>query len=126
MTSWEWPRSRIIRVIDGDTIDASVTRDLGFGGSVTFPIRLRLNRINAAPIKTTKGKAAANRVTQLVMGVDVDITTVGAYKYGGPDNMTGEWMAEVVLPDGRNVSDILLAEGLVVAWSGDGPRPDGR
>lgn len=123
MTAWEWPRSRITRVIDGDTIDASVRRDLGFGGWAQFPIRLRLNRINAAKLTTAKGKAARDRVAQLVTDVDLTITTVGAYKYGGPDDMDGEWMAEVVLPDGRNLSDVLLTEKLVVPWNGNGPRP---
>jgi hypothetical protein len=47
----------------------------------------------------------------------VHITTVGPYKYGD------EWMAEVTLADGRNLSDTLVGLGLAVLWDGTGPRP---
>jgi hypothetical protein len=33
-------------------------------------------------------------------------------------------MAEIVLPDGRNLSDVLVDLGLAVRWDGTGPRPD--
>jgi hypothetical protein len=48
----------------------------------------------------------------------VHITTVGPYKYGD------EWQAELVLADGRNLSDALVDLGLAVYWDGHGPRPD--
>ena len=41
---WLWPGARITRVIDGDSFVACVKRDIGFHGSVTFDVRLRLNR----------------------------------------------------------------------------------
>ena len=46
---WSWPDSHVIRVIDGDSFVARLTRDLGFHGTTTFEVKLRLNRINAAP-----------------------------------------------------------------------------
>jgi endonuclease YncB( thermonuclease family) len=124
MTEWEWPGSVIARVIDGDTVDAMLTRDLGFQATATFPVRLRLNRINAEPGKTDKGALARGRVLALTAGARLAITTGKGYKYGAPDGKTGEWMAEVTLLDGRNLSDLLVAEGLAVYWDGTGPRPD--
>jgi endonuclease YncB( thermonuclease family) len=115
-TAWDWPNSSVVRVIDGDSLVAVVTRDLGFNGKATFSQHLRLNRINAAPISTDHGKAARDAVVAWTSGY-VHITTVGPYKYGD------EWMAEIVLADGRNLSDALVAGGLAVYWDGSGPRP---
>jgi endonuclease YncB( thermonuclease family) len=120
MTDWAWPGSSITRVIDGDSVTARLTRDLGFHGTVTFEQRLRLARINAAPVKTTFGARAAAMVAAATMpDVVVNITTTGAYKFGD------EWMAEIVLPDGTNLSDDLVGAGLAVYWDGQGPRPGG-
>jgi len=117
----------VTRVIDGDSLDARVTRDLGFGGSATFVVRLRLNRINAAPIKTDLGEKAKQFVVDELTptGGVVDLTTVGPYKFGGPSTSPGEWMAEIVLTDGTNLSDALVKAGLAVYWDGQGPRPLG-
>jgi endonuclease YncB( thermonuclease family) len=124
MAAWVWPKSKITRVVDGDTLDAIVIRDLGFGGSASFPVRLRLNGINAAKLGSTRGNAARDRVVALLGDGLVDITTVKPYKYGGPADANGEWMAQVVLADGTDLSKKLLGENLVAAWDGDGARPD--
>lgn len=123
VSAWSWPVSRVLRVIDGDTLDAAVVRDLGFGGSATFPVRLRLNRINAAKVTSVRGAAARARVLTLVGDAAVSIITVRPYKYGGPVDAAGEWMAEVVTAAGLNVSDVLVAEKLAVPWDGQGTRP---
>ena len=123
MAAWSWPRSRVVRVLDGDSMDAVVVRDLGFGASATFPVRLRLNRINAAKLTTARGAAARARVVELLGDGVVDVVTVEPYKYGGPAGMAGEWMAELTLPDGANLSDVLLSERVVAPWDGRGPRP---
>jgi endonuclease YncB( thermonuclease family) len=125
VADWLWPNSVITRVIDGDTADICLTRDIGFEGTVTFPIRLRLNRINAEPVKSPRGMRAKARVLALTAGALLHITTGKGYKYGAPKDKTGEWMAEVLLPDGRNLSDLLVDEGLATYWDGQGPRPDG-
>jgi endonuclease YncB( thermonuclease family) len=117
---WLWPGSTITRVIDGDSFVATVTRDLGFHGTATFNQKMRLDRINAPPLSTDLGRQSAVFVMRKVIpSVVVDITTTGAYKYGD------EWMAEVTLPDGSNLSDVLVAAGLALYWSGVGPRPGG-
>jgi endonuclease YncB( thermonuclease family) len=117
MANWDWPDSTVTRIIDGDSLVAEVHRDLGFNGTATFRQKLRLNRINAKPAKTPEGKAATAAVIGMVTD-PIHITTVGPYKYGD------EWMAEVTLADGRNLSDALVGLGLAVLWDGTGPRPD--
>ena len=123
MSEWHWPNTVITRVIDGDTIDAHLTCDIGFEGSVTFPARLRLNRINAPKSSSKAGKATKAAVEQAVLGGVVEVVTVKGYKYGAPEDMTGEYMAEVRLPNGDNLSDELVQRGLAVYWNGVGPRP---
>ena len=120
---WLWPGTVIDSVIDGDTVDCRVTRDIGFGGTVTFPIRLRLNRINTARATTARGRSGTALVLARTAGQVVHVTTVKGYKYGAPKYKTGEYMAEVVLPDGSNLSDVLVDAGLAAYWDGAGPRP---
>lgn len=127
MAAWDWPAATIIAVIDGDTVDANVTRDLGFGAEARFPVRLRLHGINTPSAKTTAGRAAKTRLTQLLpTGATVHITTHKPYKYGGPVDACGEWMATITLPDGRDISTTLIAERHAVPWDGNGPRPADR
>ena len=124
MTEWAWPRTKVLRVVDGDTLDVLVSRDMGFGAFASFPIRLRLARINAPTLTSPAGKAARNRLVQLLDAPAVDIVTLKPYKYGGGGaGSVGEYMAEVTLPDGRNASDVMVTEGHAVPWSGRGPRP---
>jgi endonuclease YncB( thermonuclease family) len=117
---WQWPNSIITRIVDGDSFTARVTRDIGFHGWTTFDVRLRLNRVNALPIKTLEGIAAKEFFASLVNPniAIVMIETTKPYKYGD------EWMAEVTLSDGRNVSDELVKNAMAVYWDGTGPRPD--
>lgn len=123
---WHWPDATVPLVVDGDTLDALVTKDIGFGGSCSFRVRLRLARVNASPLHTPAGQAAAAWLTGLLSSVPtVDLVTLDAYKFGGPQYSPGEWMAEVTLPDGRNVSDLAVSLGFAVYWSGVGPRPGG-
>lgn len=124
MSAWEWPGTVITRIVDADTVDATVTRDLGFGGTASFPVRLRLNRINAPKARSKPGRAAARAAAAYLDGAGpLHVVTVKPYKYGGPAGKVGEWMAEVTLPDGANLSDTLVAAGHAVYWDGQGPRP---
>jgi micrococcal nuclease len=55
-------KATVIRVLDGDTLDAKVS--LGF--RVTIDMRFRLARINAPELRTQAGKASAERLRQLM------------------------------------------------------------
>lgn len=127
---WHWPAATIPLVVDGDTLDAQVAKafDVGFGGttSTAFRVRLRLARINAPAKSSPAGQAAAAWLSGLLLPQpSVDLVTLDAYAYGGPRYSPGEWMAEVQLLDGRNVSDLAVSLGFAVYWDGHGPRPGG-
>lgn len=107
---------------DGDTFSAVVTKpDLDFGFHVFVHAqaqqKFRLNRCNAAPIGTDSGAGAAAYLKSLLDGVPLSLLSVGSYKYGD------EWMAEVTLPDGRNVTDVMIAEQWAAPWDGRSAQP---
>lgn len=140
---WEYPDSTLHRVVDGDTLYATVRRvitlslqitapadDFGFhvlteASSATFEIprvrtarqKFRLNRIATAPGVTPSGLGAAFRLAGLLEPSPFHLTSVRPYKFGD------EWMAEIVLADGRNVSDLLVEEQWAVYWDGRGRQP---
>ena len=118
-TDWIWPYSALVGVVDGDTADYELVRDIGFHGKTVFRQRLRLNRIDAPKASVDLGKQAITWVTNNLSMRSLLIETIKPYKYGD------EWMAEVTLPDGRNVSDELVRVGLATYWDGKGPRPGG-
>jgi endonuclease YncB( thermonuclease family) len=118
---WIYPGSTLERVVDGDTFTARVARTLDFGFHVATAMssvqRFRLNRSAAAPLATESGKGAAAALAGLLTAGPFLLTSVGPYKYGD------EWMAEVVLADGRNVTDVLVAEQWAASWNGRGSQP---
>ena len=91
------------KVYDGDTITVRV--DLGFH---TFRVeRLRLARVNAWEVRGTErpaGLIARDWLRSQILGKDVTVTTEkdSQGKYG-------RYIAEVLLPDGGNLSDALVA-----------------
>lgn len=118
---WVYPGSTLDRDVDGDTFVARLARTFDFGFHVTSAMtsvqRFRLNRVAAAPLSTASGAGAAITLTGLLSAAPFTLTSVGPYKFGD------EWMAEVVLADGRNVSDYLIAQQWAAPWSGRGAQP---
>lgn len=125
---WVFPNSYVERIIDGDTFTAHVGRNLDFGFHVQTTMwsvqRFRLNRCGAAPIVTPSGQGAADALSRLLHdSLDptavrgFTLTSVGPYKYGD------EWMAEVVLDTGINVSDAMIAQQWAAPWLGAGKQP---
>jgi endonuclease YncB( thermonuclease family) len=118
---WVYPGATLVRVVDGDTFTASVSRaqDIGFHVVVTGSStqRFRLNGCNAAPLSTDSGKGAAARLAELLGGGPFTLTSVGPYKYGD------EWMGVATLADGTDVTGAMIAEQWAAAWSGAGAQP---
>lgn len=100
-------RTSNIRVIDGDTIEATV--DLGFYTSQQ--LRFRFARLNAYELHSkieeerTLAIQAKTMLHNLLDGESVVIESQKTEKYG-------RWLAEVFIDD-HNVNDLLLASGLV-------------
>lgn len=103
----EFP-AEIIRVVDGDTVDAVI--DLGFNISITE--RIRLEGIDAPEIRTSdqmekmRGHEAAHALTVLIGDGNVVIESDG--KRGKFGRVLG-----VIVKDGLNLNQKLLNEGFV-------------
>lgn len=83
------------------------------------PLVIRLDGVQAAELTTEKGKMAALAVVRKVVGQRVTLALRGREKFG-------RMLARVHLPDGTDLSNWLVAEGLGVPWNGHGPRPAGK
>lgn len=118
---WEY-RATIERVVDGDTFDA--TLDLGFYTWRHERLRLlgsfcgvNTPEMHAAdPAVRARANAAKTRVLDLMpMGSVVTVRT-HRQEAGDPKDGFGRFLAEVILKDGTNLGDLLLAEGLAVPY----------
>ena len=100
-------KGKILRVIDGDTIEAAIF--LGF--NVSIKKKIRLLDIDAPEIRSSdesirkKAYAAKKRLEELFADKDLTIESKGFDKYG-------RCLAYVITSAG-NVGNILLSEGLV-------------
>ncbi len=112
---------KVIKIIDGDTIDAQV--DLGF--KVHHNVRIRLFGINTPEVRTrdaeekVRGKAATERVRELLSGADrLILKSHGVGKFG-------RCLGEITIVDFRvdedelrDLTQTLLAEGHGVPYFG--------
>jgi endonuclease YncB( thermonuclease family) len=123
---WEYPNSTLERVIDGDSLVVKVSRvvESDFGFHIKERVekyavqRFRLDGYAAAPNTTASGMGAAMRLAELlVTNAPFHLTSVGPYKYGD------EWMARILLSDGRDLAVVLIAEQWGVYWNGRGTQP---
>ena len=112
---------RVLRVVDGDTIDAQV--DLGF--KVHHNIRIRLYGINTPEVRTkdaeekVRGKAASERVKKLLSNADkIILKSHGIGKFG---RCLGE-LTLITFKDkedkSHDLTQTLLAEGHGVPYFG--------
>tara|TARA_B100001094_G_C17578140_1_gene506175 strand:+ start:203 stop:538 length:336 start_codon:yes stop_codon:yes gene_type:complete len=106
MTSQKY-KGKILRVIDGDTIEAAIF--LGF--NISIKKRIRIIGINAPEYRSKVESvrqaafAAKKRLEELFVTKDLIIESKGFDKYGR--------CLAVVHTDAGNVGEILLSEGLV-------------
>jgi len=101
-------RGRVIRVVDGDTVDAYL--DLGFNTFVKQ--RLRIDNFDApeswrpkSQAEKEHGEAAKARAIELLEGFELTFYTskaIGIY---------GRYGASIILPDGRLFREVMIMEG---------------
>ncbi len=92
------PPTRVVRVLDGDTIE--VLRD-------NRPVRVRLHGVDCPERGQAFGAAARRFTSDFCFGRTVILRSYGHDRYG-------RLLADVVLPDGRILNHELLRAGL--AW----------
>lgn len=103
----------VVRVIDGDTVE--VRAAVWLGQSVVT--RVRLAGIDAPDKDCPAAREQAARRTRELLG---PTTTLSALHWG---KYAGRVMGRLTTRDGRDLSDVLLAEGHAKSYGGRGPRP---
>lgn len=108
--------AEIIKVVDGDTVDAIV--DLGF--RVSIKMRFRLAGIDTAELKSKDAelKVLANGakkfMSDLLLNKTVIIETEKTDKYG-------RWLATIRLsPDAKSINEQLIEANLAKSYDGIG------
>lgn len=104
--------SKIVKVVDGDTIDALI--DLGFSTHVKK--RIRLSGINAPESRTRDleekklGLAAKARLKELCKDKNLILKSYGLCKYG---RVLGE-----IFNHGASINNLMVAEGHAKFYDG--------
>lgn len=105
----------VVRVVDGDTARLDVS--LGFRAWLRNE-SFRLASCNARELDEPGGKEARDHLAELLpAGTAVVLRSVKADKYGD------RFDASIELPDGRDLVDVLCADGWAAPWDGRGERP---
>lgn len=131
MTTYTY-RGQIVAVHDGDTLRVDLdmhigTRhidvDLGFDLHVAAR-RLRLREdvrlfgCNARELAAPGGPEARDHLASLLpVGEWVTVQTIK------PDKFGGRYDAKITLPDGRDVTAVMCADGYAAPWDGTDPKP---
>jgi micrococcal nuclease len=110
--------ARVLRVLDGDTIEVAARIWL----EQDLTVRVRLLGIDAPEMKAhcARERDLALRARDLVAGTvggEVSLTQIQYDKYGG------RVVARVAAADGRDLSDALIASGLAHRYDGGKKRP---
>ncbi|WP_085446025.1 thermonuclease family protein [Escherichia coli] len=98
---FSWPvwsadiNGRVIRVIDGDTIEIMVARE---------PVRVRLANIDAPERKQNYGRWSTGIMKSLVAGKAVTVTYTHRDRYG-------RILGQVYGPDGMNINQFMVRAG---------------
>jgi micrococcal nuclease len=100
-------KAKIIRVVDGDTVDAEV--DLGF--HVVITMKFRLAGINAPEMKTAEGKKAKSALISVIEGKTVKILTIK-----DKQEKYGRYLAIILENDKNNVNNWLVEQGLATPY----------
>lgn len=114
MTAWTYPRSSVMRVVDGDTL--FVRLDRGFHDFSDRTVRLAGidadEMTSPDPAKRAHATEAKRRLVILLPpGTLCTVTSERLDKYGRA-------LARVVLEDGTDLSALLVAEGLARTYAG--------
>ena len=110
----------LLKAVDGDTVDVDI--DLGFGVWMRDE-RVRIMGIDTPESRTSNeveklfGKAAKHRLQELLENGGVLVTTEEA----GGEDMRGKFgriLGDFKIPDGRLVTEVMIAEGHCVPYFG--------
>ena len=98
---------KVVRCIDGDTIEAVIGKDVGFHLLATWTWRLRVEGVNCPEIKGANkaaGYAAREFTADWLAQEPCIVRTTGKTSFE-------RWLAEVTRADGSSLADALVAAG---------------
>lgn len=110
-------RAKVIRVVDGDTVEVDILKDVGFGLVLTIRKIVRLLGINAPESvgPTAKDGIASKALLSAILapGTEVLMRT----EKPDPKDKYGRFLAVIWL-DGLNMNEHMLVTGAAVAYDG--------
>lgn len=110
--------ARILRVVDGDTVDAEV--DLGF--DIRFRMKLRLLGINAPEMRTPEGPLAKLHLEELLAAPQPIASTASLYApvtvrtVKDRQEKYGRYLATLLLVDGTEVNARMVVDGFAAVY----------
>lgn len=106
--------ARVLRIIDGDTVEARIA--IWLGQEIVTKVRLRgidaPEIIGACPSESTRAQAARRRLDELVAGGPVMLEEIG------PDKYHGRVVARLRNAAGIDTGAALVADGHAKPWTG--------
>ncbi len=99
-------QAKVLRVIDGDTIDAEV--DLGF--HIKMVMKIRLAGINAPEMNTVEGKKTKAELITLLEDQTITLLT-----FKDKQEKYGRYLG-VVIKDKQNINEWLVEQKLAVRY----------
>jgi endonuclease YncB( thermonuclease family) len=112
--AWDFPHAKVVSVHDGDT--ATIDIDLGF--EETKRVNVRFLGCNAIELSQPGGTEARDNLTAIIpAGTPIALHSVAYDKYGGRVD------GHITLPDGQDLTTLLIRTGWAAAWDGTGKAP---
>ena len=112
MKEYTYNNVDIKRIKDGDTMVVNIHVDIGFKTTITKELTLRIRNLDTPEtwrpsndFEREHGKQATNMAKILLMDKKISIKTYKPGKYGG------RYIADIILPDGRDYRDVMVLEG---------------
>lgn len=109
MAEWTVPAT-VTRIIDADTVVCQC--DLGW--RISLKTSVRLFGVNAPELSTAEGQAALHFVQAILQPGD-EVTLI-SHKLLGNTDKYGRVLASITLPDGRDLSTMLLQSDHAVPY----------
>lgn len=104
----------VVRIIDGDT----AVVDLALGFWMIARLSCRLYGCNAIELHDAGGAAARSHLAELLpVGAEVVVESMSVDKYAG------RFDGLITLPDGRDATTVMIADGYAAPWNGKGKAP---
>lgn len=111
-------RAHVVDVHDGDTITVDV--DLGFSMALKR-LKVRLSGLDTAEI-TSKDHVIKEQAIKARDWLRLQILNKDVFLESGGLDKYGRWLGRIHTPDGICCNDMLLSEGLALAYNG-GKKP---